>query len=164
MSMRPSYRLRGVPGACGIRPTRQISTRDGMRHRIARSRTAGLLVALTLAACGGSEEDARRGLEMPTFESEDLTAGRGVWLGTCRACHLIGVAGAPAVTDFAQWKPRLSKGKEALYQSALNGIRGEDGKYRMPPKGGNQRLTEEQIKLAVDYKIAAIAALRAEAD
>jgi len=135
-----------------------------MRHTVAKSRIAALLVALTLTACGGSGEDARQGLEMPTFQSEDLTAGRGVWLGTCRACHLIGVAGAPAVTDFAQWEPRLSKGKEALYQSALSGIRGEDGRYRMPPKGGNQRLTEEQVKLAVDYKIAAIEALRNKAD
>jgi cytochrome c5 len=97
---------------------------------------------------------------MPVFEDEALMAGRGVWLGTCRACHLLGVAGAPAVTDFAQWEQRLPKGRELLYQSALNGIQGDDGKYRMPPRGGNDRLTEEQVRLAVDYKIAAVEALK----
>ena len=30
---------------------------------------------------------------------------------------------------------------------------------RMPPRGGNERLTDEQIRLALDYKVAAIDAL-----
>ena len=47
-----------------------------------------------------------------------------------------------------------------LAQRVISGIRGDDGKYRMPPRGGNERLTYEQIKLAVDYKIAAIHALK----
>ena len=96
---------------------------------------------------------------MPTFPEERLMAGRSIWLRTCRACHLLGVQGAPAVTDFAQWETRLEKGKDVLAQRVINGIRGDDGKYRMPPRGGNERLTDEQVKLALDYKIAAIHAL-----
>ncbi len=122
----------------------------------------GVTCVLSLTGCGGENEDARTSPEMPVFEDEALMAGRGVWLGTCRACHLLGVAGAPALTDFAQWDQRLPKGKELLYQSALNGIRGDDGKYRMPPRGGNDRLTEEQVRLAVDYKIAAVEALKGQ--
>ena len=112
--------------------------------------------ALTTSAC--SEDDAQEAgrIEMPAFQDDRLAAGRSVWLGTCRACHLLGVAGAPAVTDARVWEARLEKGREALYRSALNGIRGEDGKYRMPPRGGNSRLTDEQVQLAVDYKLAAI--------
>jgi cytochrome c5 len=97
---------------------------------------------------------------MPEFSDQRLDAGRAIWMGTCRNCHLLGVAGAPAVTDFAEWDLRLPKGKEALYESALHGVRGDDGLYRMPPQGGNQRLSQEQVRLAVDYKVAAIEQLR----
>jgi cytochrome c5 len=127
-------------------------------------------LALTLAGtltvgllgCGRPEAPSDTGPSMPKLPGEQLGVGRGVWLGTCRACHLLGAAGAPAVTNFAEWDRRLAKGKEALYQSALNGIRGPDGQYRMPPHGGNPRLSDDQVRLAVDYKIAAIEALRAE--
>ena len=90
--------------------------------------------------------------------------GLDVWQRTCRACHLLGVDGAPAVTDFVQWEDRLRKGKDVLARRVIDGIRGDDGAYRMPPKGGNNRLTDEQVKLAVDYKIASIKALRHQSE
>jgi len=77
-------------------------------------------------------------------------------MGTCRNCHLLGVAGAPAVTNYPAWAPRIEKGKTALYRSALNGVRGGDGKIRMPPRGGNSRLSEDQVKMAVDYMVASV--------
>jgi cytochrome c5 len=118
-------------------------------------------LALGLGGCGPSATPTAAGPAMPKLVGDRLEAGRAIWLGTCRACHLLGIAGAPAVTNFAEWDPRLAKGKEALYQSALNGIKGPDGKYRMPPRGGNPRLSDEQVRLAVDYKAAAIQALYA---
>jgi cytochrome c5 len=120
-------------------------------------------LALGLHGCGRSKEPAETGPDMPRLAGEALTAGRQIWLGTCRACHLLGIAGAPAVTNFAEWDKRLVKGKDALYQSALNGIKGPDGQFRMPPHGGNPRLSDDQVRLAVDYKVAAIRALEAEA-
>lgn len=120
----------------------------------------GLLCALLLVGCDDRQGQGDKAVEMPRFEDDRLMRGRSVWMGTCRACHLLGVAGAPAVTNFAEWDKRLGKGKQALYQSALNGIRGDDGEFRMPPRGGNKRLTEEQVKRAVDYKVAAIEKLQ----
>jgi len=64
------------------------------------------------------------------------------------------------VTNRAEWDKRLPKGEDALFQSVLNGIRGEDGKYRMPPRGGNNRLTVAQVRLALEYKIASIELLQ----
>ncbi len=93
---------------------------------------------------------------MPRFSDQQLMMGRGVWMGTCRNCHLMGVSGAPAVTNHEAWAPRIQKGKPALYQSALNGIKGEDGEFRMPPRGGNAQLNDEQVRLAVDYMVAAV--------
>ncbi|MCU0835137.1 MAG: c-type cytochrome [Chromatiaceae bacterium] len=122
-----------------------------------------LLAALAASGCGEPDPQARApSTELPTFDDDRLMAGRTLWIGTCRACHLLGVAGAPAITDFAEWDLRLPKGRDALYTSALHGIPAdEQGKYRMPPQGGNPRLSPDQVRLAVDYKLAAIEALRA---
>ena len=107
-----------------------------------------------LAACGGEQpRDA-----MPSFDDPDLALGKNTWMQVCRNCHLNGVAGAPAVTDAAAWQPRIAKGRQALYHSAINGIATGEG-WSMPPRGGVERLTDVEIRRAVDYMLAAQAAL-----
>jgi cytochrome c5 len=93
---------------------------------------------------------------MPRFTEQQLAKGRAVWMGTCRNCHLLGISGAPAVTDADAWSSRIAKGNRALYQSAILGIRDEDGRYRMPPRGGNPRLQDVQVRQAVDYMLASV--------
>ncbi|MGD8908715.1 MAG: c-type cytochrome [Chromatiales bacterium] len=114
---------------------------------------------LLLLGCGGPDESAPAAPEMPRFDEVQLAKGRGIWMGTCRNCHLLGTSGAPAVDDYAAWAPRIEKGEQALYQSALNGIKGQDGKYRMPPRGGNAQLKDEQVRQAVDYMVASVKVL-----
>ena len=117
-----------------------------------------LLLVVFLAGCEESEprNSGLKAPEMPFFEEVDLVKGRSVWMGTCRNCHLMGVSNAPAVTDSVAWNPRINKGRKRLYGSALKGIRDEAGKYRMPPRGGNPRLSDEQVRLAVDFMIASV--------
>jgi cytochrome c5 len=114
------------------------------------------MLAISIGGCGPQGADSDTELEMPRFDDPSLAEGRSVWMGTCRACHLLGVAGAPAVTDYANWQPRIAKGIKALYKGPMHGIKGEDGKYRMPPRAGNDRLSDEQIKRAADYMVAAV--------
>jgi len=121
-------------------------------------RIAVLIGCLSLMACSGPDEGTG-GPEMPRFDEEALAKGRGVWMGTCRNCHLLGVSGAPAVTDYAAWAPRIEKGKAALYHSAFNGIKDPEGHFRMPPRGGNPQLKDEQVRQAVDYMVASVKAL-----
>jgi len=111
-----------------------------------------------LAGCDGTAQNSETALapEMPRFDETHLIAGRSTWMGTCRNCHLMGVSGAPSVTDYAAWEARISKGERALYRSALKGIRDSGGEIRMPPRGGNSRLTDEQVKGAVDYMVASV--------
>lgn len=114
---------------------------------------------LLLTACGGPDESKTQTdaiPEMPRFAEEALAKGRGIWMGTCRNCHLLGISGAPAVSDYAAWQARIEKDRDLLYQSALNGIKGEDGEFRMPPRGGNPQLKDEQVRLAVDYMLASV--------
>lgn len=120
-----------------------------------------LLVPITLCATlvlTGCSDDSPR-TEVPVFADADLQQGRATWMRVCRNCHLLGVAGAPAVTDAAAWQPRLAGDRQRLYRSAIEGIRDADG-WRMPPRGGNDALTDYDVQRAVDYMLAAVEALQ----
>ena len=122
-----------------------------------RKAVSGLAGALTIAAstgCGNTGT-ATTPPDPPLFDDPHLKAGRSTWMMACRACHLTGVAGAPAVSDIDAWAPRLGKGRSALHASALNGIRAANG-WTMPPMGGNERLSSSQVRAAVDYMVAAV--------
>ena len=75
--------------------------------------------------------------------------GQQVYQTSCVACHDAGIAGAPKLGDKDQWAKRITKGVEALYSSALNGVQSSAGV--MPPKGGNLALSDAEVKAAVDY-------------
>ena len=91
----------------------------------------------------------------PQFADPRLKHGRTVWLGTCEACHAHDLAGAPLVSDRKAWAPRLAKGSQALYTSALGGLTGPKG-TQMPPRGGNSKLSDDEVKAAVDYMAAIV--------
>lgn len=114
-----------------------------------------------LLACGDNGASKTTGAQVPEFEDPALRTGRSVWMTTCRNCHLTGVAGAPALADYPAWTPRIAKGRDALYASVLNGI-GDGTAWRMPPKGGNPALSEQQVRQAVDFTLAAVEALRGD--
>jgi cytochrome c5 len=77
-------------------------------------------------------------------------SGKAIWEGTCQMCHAEPLSGAPLITSKEAWAPRLKKGRQALYRSALQGFTGPKG-TEMPARGGNPSLTDEQVKAAVDY-------------
>ena len=67
----------------------------------------------------------------------------------CSVCHQAGVAGAPKTGDKAAWAPRIAKGIDTLYTSAIK------GKNAMPARGGNAALSDAEVKAAVDRMVAA---------
>lgn len=96
--------------------------------------TATLAVAMPPPAQGGATAGA---------------AGKSTFDSVCTACHRTGVAGAPKFGDKTAWSPRIARGKDALYHSALT------GKGAMPAKGGNPALSDADVEAAVDYMMAA---------
>jgi cytochrome c5 len=70
----------------------------------------------------------------------------------CKACHGVGLAGAPKVGDAAAWGPRIAKGKATLYEHAIRGFTGQAGV--MPAKGGRTDVSDDLIKEAVDHIVA----------
>ena len=58
----------------------------------------------------------------------------------------------PIVGDVDAWTPRIAKGIDVLYDHAINGFNGEAG--IMIAKGGRTDLSDEEVRLAVDYMVA----------
>ena len=109
-------------------------------HARMRGGLAGL--ALSLVSAGPAAQDAP--------SEETLKQGWMVFNRTCTVCHWPGVGGAPRIGDKAAWEARINRGKEVMYSNAINGWTGSSGK-RMPARGGNWNLTDEQVRAAVDY-------------
>jgi cytochrome c5 len=75
--------------------------------------------------------------------------GKATYDGACFACHATGAAGAPMFGNKEAWGPRIAKGMDALYASALNGVPGTG----MLAKGGRADLSDEAVKAGVDYMV-----------
>ncbi|MEY2776510.1 MAG: hypothetical protein RLY30_608 [Pseudomonadota bacterium] len=52
---------------------------------------------------------------------QKVRSGTEVYKAQCAACHAAGVLGSPKFGDKAAWSGRISKGYQALVQSALKG-------------------------------------------
>ncbi len=79
------------------------------------------------------------------------TDGSVIYNNLCTGCHTSGVGGAPTLTA-AGMGARAGQGAELLYQHAIEGFTGSAG--IMPAKGGNPALTDEQVRVTVDWMLA----------
>ncbi len=73
-----------------------------------------------------------------------------IYNNVCMACHTTGAGGAPKLIT-AEWEVRLAQGEETILKHAIEGFMGEQG--LMPAKGGRADLTDEQVKVTVDYML-----------
>ena len=87
-----------------------------------------------------------------TSNDQKITQGREIWLNNCESCHGYGIADAPVPMNPEEWEFRLAKEKSVLYEHAINGFIGPDYSM-MPARGGNEKLNDDEVKLAVDYMI-----------
>ncbi len=94
----------------------------------------------------------------PEPTAADLARGKAVYAENCAGCHDTGVTGAQKLTDAKAWAPLIKEGKEYLYNAAIN------GSFGGPAKGGNEKLSDADTRVAVDYMVAeARAAIEAAA-
>lgn len=82
-------------------------------------------------------------------------AGKRTFDRVCSACHVNDLSEAPQLKRPAMWATRITKGRDALYRSALNGFVGPTGE-EMPPRGGRPELSDAEVKAAVDFIIETI--------
>ena len=127
-----------------------------------------------LLGCGGKGSGTEASVYAPAMESQlpsgaappipdaaksvaasglpDLATGAKVYKSTCSICHKTGMSNAPRLGSRQDWEARLAQGNEILYAHALHGYRGKKGS--MPSRGSNSRLTEDEVRAAVDYIVA----------
>lgn len=107
---------------------------------------------LRTAESGEQESDGEAQEEVALTEAatEGTLSGEEVYSTYCTACHAAGVAGAPKYGDAEAWEPRLAKGMETLYESTYNGLN------IMPPRGTCSQCSDEELRNAVDYMVAAV--------
>lgn len=76
--------------------------------------------------------------------------GPAVYNQNCAMCHAPGLANSPKFGDKEAWAPRVKTGRDALLASAIK------GKGVMPAKGGNPKLSDEDVGAALDHMLAAV--------
>ncbi|MGH1372189.1 MAG: c-type cytochrome [Cellvibrionaceae bacterium] len=124
---------------------------------------AGLGVVVSISAVGadlaGAMEERLKPVGELCMSGDDCAAapvaaasaeprtGAQVYETKCFTCHASGAAGAPKLGDVAAWSPRIGKGIETLYTSALSGLNG------MPAKGLCMDCSADEIKVAVDHMV-----------
>lgn len=81
-------------------------------------------------------------------ETSASGAGEKVVTQACAMCHATGMMESPKLGSAEDWAPRIEKGVDVLYESAINGIN------MMPARGGNASLSDDDVKAAVDHMIA----------
>lgn len=92
----------------------------------------------------------------PDASELDLAQGEKIYNTVCTVCHQNGIIGSPKFGDKDSWAPRIEKGMEALFTSALQGL------GAMPPKGGNPSLPDDDIKAAVAYMVSHVPGVTVE--
>ncbi|MEO8304151.1 MAG: c-type cytochrome [Betaproteobacteria bacterium] len=135
----------GMPARGGMAELSDAEIKRAIEYMI-NSGTGAAAAAPTVAAAPATAVSATAAAAPAAGAKPD---GKKVYDTTCMVCHGTGVAGAPKFGDKAAWAPRLKPGVDTLYATALK------GKGAMPAKGGNNALSDAEVKAAVDYMAAA---------
>ena len=69
-----------------------------------------------------------------------------IYNNVCAACHAAAILGAPKPGS-PELAARAEKGMDLVMQNALNGLNA------MPPKGGRPDLSDEQIRVAIEFML-----------
>ncbi|MCK5361289.1 MAG: cytochrome c5 family protein [Gammaproteobacteria bacterium] len=83
----------------------------------------------------------------PVTEAAAAHPGKSTYDTACFACHGTGAAGAPILGNKEAWATRLTQSFDTLYSHAI------DGFNAMPAKGGAASLSDDEVKVVVDYMV-----------
>lgn len=108
--------------------------------KTARFGLSALMAVMVLAAQASAQENP------------DPARGKRVYRGTCIACHgPTGKGGIPGTPDFTKSRGVLSQGDSILTDHIKSGFRSKGSAMPMPAKGGNPRLTDQDIQNVLAY-------------
>lgn len=97
-------------------------------------------MCLLTSACSKKEAD----------KTTQVSPGEEIVKKNCKVCHAQGINGAPIIGNAKMWAPRIEKSIDELTSNATNGF------GLMPAKGGNTELSDEDIRLAVEFMVSQV--------
>lgn len=87
---------------------------------------------------------------LPTDPAE--TSGKAIYESTCVVCHgSDGKGSLPGVPDFTDKSGRLTKTDSELLTNIINGYQSSGSLMAMPPKGGNNQLSDTDMSAVLEY-------------
>jgi cytochrome c5 len=87
---------------------------------------------------------------LPTDSAE--TSGKAIYESTCVVCHgSDGKGSLPGVPDFTDKSGRLTKTDSELLTNIINGYQSSGSLMAMPPKGGNNQLSDTDMSAVLEY-------------
>ena len=84
----------------------------------------------------------------PTTMRSGLS-GQEIYSQTCVACH--GADGSGAIPGVPDFKERLSKSDDILFQHIIEGFQSPGSPMAMPARGGNPNLSDQDIQKVLSY-------------
>tara|TARA_R110002072_G_scaffold167618_1_gene321064 strand:+ start:355 stop:717 length:363 start_codon:yes stop_codon:yes gene_type:complete len=91
-------------------------------------------------------------LTYPAQAQDNVSNGAEVYEGTCIACHgENGKGEIPGVADFTSKEGSLNKADDVLFDHVLNGFQSDNSDLEMPALGGNEELSDQDIRDVIAY-------------
>jgi cytochrome c5 len=86
----------------------------------------------------------------PKIKGPIIRSAEEIYVQVCADCHDGGALGSPIFGDQAGWTARLSQGMDTLVKHAIEGFN------KMPPRGGDPDLSDEDVQKTVQYMVDAL--------
>ena len=111
-----------------------------------------IIALFSLAACNSDKlppSDEALESKAEALAEQKIEEGKKIYESNCAGCHDSGVSGAPKPGDTEAWRERIAQGVVTMVKRSIEGYAGKTGV--MPPKGGNDTLTDQEVANAVDF-------------
>ena len=136
-----------------LRDDQWVTTVFHMRVRAGLTGQEARDILTFLQGSNAKVEQAQQVITTPLAISKPVAqSGKSIYEDNCVACHGINGKGSlPGMPDFTDKNGRLSKSDSELLSNIITGFQSPGSSMPMPPRGGNNQLSDADLNAALDY-------------